>query len=306
MTARHGFLVRLTLCLLIAGSHSVAARQAPAVTLTLSTTVAVPGVPIQATIAGTPGHAFAVVGSSVGAGFVHAGQALSVGPDIIVLATGTIDGTGVGHASFVPPFVGTTLDRYYVQAATSPTGAFTVIQLSAGRVVRNRELVDGLMGPPGASGAPGPVGPPGPAGPAGATGPAGPTGPPGAFVPPAVTVTTQPGTSQILYQADGWHLAVDPSVSGFVRLVSSSATAKVFSMWFANTCAPSNGFVNTDVRQAASWVSGASSINVPLCAPIGSVVEVSVTEGQLPGALTTIHLRCIRVAATAGACQRGL
>jgi len=305
MTSRSWYLAWMAACLTSASGATVAARQTPAVTLTLSTTVASPGVPIEAAIAGTPGQAFALVGSSVGSGFVHAGQSLSVGPDVVVLATGSIDGTGVARASFVPPFVGTALDRYYVQAATSPTGAFTVIALSAGRVIRNRDLVEGLVGPPGAPGAPGPPGPPGPAGPSGATGPAGPPGPPGTYVPPPVTVTTLPSTSQILHQGDGWHLAVNPSTSGLVSLVSSTATTKVFSMWYANTCAASNGFVNSDVRQAAVGVTGAASINVPLCAPIGSVVEASVTEGQSPGALTITHFRCIRIGATVAACQRG-
>jgi hypothetical protein len=58
--------------------------------------------------------------------------------------------------------------------------------VSAGRVLRNGDLLDGLIGPAGPPGPAGPGGPSGPTGPAGVTGSAGPTGPMG----PAGAVAT--------------------------------------------------------------------------------------------------------------------
>jgi hypothetical protein len=121
----------------------------------------------------------------MGAGMSHAGRALAVGPDFAILATGVLDGTGRVTLPVTPPFLFTTLDRYYLQAAVSTSASFLTIDLSAGRVLRNADLVTGLAGPTGPTGPTGPAGEPGsagPAGPAGAAGPigaTGPTGPPG-------------------------------------------------------------------------------------------------------------------------------
>jgi hypothetical protein len=110
---------------------------------------------------------------------------LSIGVDFTLLDGGQLDGTGQVVVSVIPPFQFTTLDRYYLQAATSPTIAFAPLALSPGRIVRNADLVDGLTGPQGPAGPAGPVGPVGPMGPigltgaTGAAGPMGPAGPPG-------------------------------------------------------------------------------------------------------------------------------
>ncbi|MEZ5294403.1 MAG: hypothetical protein R2745_25210 [Vicinamibacterales bacterium] len=138
-----------------------------------------PGASVTLTVTGRPGEAFAVLGSSVNAGLSYAGQALALGPDFSVIASGVLDGGGRADVAFHPPFVGTTLDRYYVQAATSPSPAFSPLSLSPGLVLRNADLVSGLSGPAGPAGPAGPQGAMGPAGPQGATGPAGPTGPQG-------------------------------------------------------------------------------------------------------------------------------
>ncbi len=154
----------------------------PAVQLTLSTTVVTPGQAVTATIVGMPGHSFAMLGSSTGAGLAHAGVSLSIGTDFAILALGTIPPSGDVTVSVVPPFLLSTLDRYYVQAVTSPSAAFVPLSTSTGRVIRNGDLVSGLAGPPGPAGPTGPVGPPGAigaVGPAGPSGPAGPTGPSG-------------------------------------------------------------------------------------------------------------------------------
>lgn len=153
-------------------------------TLTLSADVSAPGQAIVATVGGQPGQSFALIGSSAKAGVSHAGVALSVGPDFAIIAIGVIDGTGQAAVSVTPPFLLTSLDRYYLQAATSPSAAFTSIAVSPSRVVRNRDLVDNL---PGSVGPAGPAGPEGPAGPAGATGATGPAGPTGATGPAGPT-----------------------------------------------------------------------------------------------------------------------
>ena len=77
-----------------------------------------------------------------------------------------------------PPFLGTVLDRFYVQAATSFSSKFDTLESSASAIVRNGDLVKGLEGPPGPqgpAGAVGAVGPTGPAGPQGLTGARGPS-----------------------------------------------------------------------------------------------------------------------------------
>lgn len=142
--------------------------------LTVDATTVAPGAPLTVTIAGTPGRHVALIGSAMKAGFTHAGVPLAVGPDVAVLLSGQVGGTGTISATITPPFLFTSLDRYYLQAVESTSAAFLTITPSNGVVVRNADLVAGLVGPAG------PAGPAGPVGPAGATGPAGPSGPPGA------------------------------------------------------------------------------------------------------------------------------
>jgi hypothetical protein len=142
--------------------------------LSLAQDIVTPGVPVAATITGAPGRLYALVGSSTGAGLTHAGVALSLGPDYAILAMGTLDGTGQAVVAVTPPFLFTTLDRYYVQAVTSTSPAFIPLEVSPGRILRNAHV---LL--PASAGPTGPTGPVGPTGPAGATGPPGPTGPTG-------------------------------------------------------------------------------------------------------------------------------
>jgi len=171
--------------------------------MSLSTTVVAPGESVSVTITGVPGSFFAVLGSSVNGGFSYAGVALSVGSDVVILAQGVISGRGEESIPVVPPFNGTILDRYYLQAVTSTAPTFVPPQPSQGRAVRNGDLVAGLLGsegpqgppgPPGPVGAQGAVGSQGPAGPMGATGamgPTGPMGPPGPAGPANVRVRTR-------------------------------------------------------------------------------------------------------------------
>lgn len=166
-------------CVLLVAATRVQAQT----TLTLSEDIVSPGAGVAVTVDGEPGHHWAVIGSSVNAGISHAGVGLGVGPDFVLLATGVLPPSGQVRATIVPPFVGTVLDRYYIQAATSPSPAFAPLAVSTGRVVRNRDLVSGLTGPAGPPGETGAQGPPGSTGPAGPTGPAGAVGPIGATGP---------------------------------------------------------------------------------------------------------------------------
>ena len=141
--------------------------------LTVSATVVNPGFGVTAAITGTPGQFFALVGSSVGSGLSYGGVALSVGADFVILAQGNLDSSGQAMVTLTPPFRGSVLDRYYLQAGTSSSPSFLPLAVSQGAVIRNGELVAGLTGPPGPTG---PEGPPGATGPIGATGPPGTTG----------------------------------------------------------------------------------------------------------------------------------
>jgi len=150
----------------------------------LSTTMARPGDAVTITVSGDPGEHYAVIGSSVNGGFSYAGVALGVGPDVVILAQGVLNGSGVASIRVVPPFNGTVLDRYYLQAVTSPAPNFMPLEASPGHAVRNGDLIAGLAG---ADGPPGPEGPAGPAGAPGATGPQGPAGPMGLTGPAGAT-----------------------------------------------------------------------------------------------------------------------
>lgn len=150
--------------------------------LSLSNTIVAPGESVTITVTGAPGTLYAVLGSSVNGGFSYGGVALAVGSDVVVLAQGTLSGSGQATVDMVPPFSGTILDRYYLQVVTSNSLNFVPLQASQPSVVRNADLVAGVAGtegPQGPQGPAGPIGPPGPAGAAGPSGVQGPAGPPG-------------------------------------------------------------------------------------------------------------------------------
>jgi len=156
----------------------VAASASAQPQVSLSSTVVAPGESVAITITGTPGAFYALLGSSVDDGESFAREHLKVGRDVAILATGTLDGAGEARLNVKPPFLGTVLDRFYVQAATSFSSKFDTLESSASAIVRNGDLVKGLEGPPGPqgpAGAVGAVGPTGPAGPQGLTGARGPS-----------------------------------------------------------------------------------------------------------------------------------
>jgi hypothetical protein len=78
--------------------------------IALSTSVATPGQSLTVTVTGNPGEYFGVIGSAVNSGFSYGGVPLGVGPDLVILGQGRLDGTGTATIALVPPFVGTTLE----------------------------------------------------------------------------------------------------------------------------------------------------------------------------------------------------
>jgi hypothetical protein len=110
-------------------------------TIALSATTVNPGQTVNVTVTGGPGQNYAIIGSSVNGGFSYAGVALAVGPDVVVVAMGVLDGAGNAVVAVRPPFAGTTLDRFYLQAVTSTSPGFVPLQASPGAVVRNGDLI---------------------------------------------------------------------------------------------------------------------------------------------------------------------
>lgn len=108
--------------------------------LTVSTSIATPGDAVTATVTGPPGQNYALISSTVGSGFSYAGVSLAVGTDVAILAVGVLDGTGRAVASVTPPFRGATLTRYYLQAVTSASPAFTPLAASPSVIVRNSDV----------------------------------------------------------------------------------------------------------------------------------------------------------------------
>ena len=160
----------------------VAASAAAQPQVTLSSTVVAPGDSVTVTITGAPGAFYALLGSSVDDGGGFAREGLKVRRDVAILATGTLDGAGEATLDVKPPFLGTVLDRFYFQAATSSSSKFDALESSASAIIRNGDLVKGLEGPPGPQGPAGPTGAVGAVGPAGPQGLTGPRGPSDAFV----------------------------------------------------------------------------------------------------------------------------
>jgi hypothetical protein len=161
----------------VAATPFLAAPAAAQPQMVLSTTVTSPGERVTVTVTGNSGEYYAVLGSTVNEGFSYAGVALGLGRDVVVLAQGVLNASGQVQELVQPPFGGTVLDRYYLQAVTSISPNFVPLRASSSRAVRNGDVVLGL---PGTAGPAGPPGPSGPQGPAGAAGPIGPMGPAGA------------------------------------------------------------------------------------------------------------------------------
>lgn len=152
----------------------IASAQEPQVSL--SSQVVEPKGTVVVTISGAPSTFFALLGSTVDDGTSFTADRLKLKRGVVILEKGMLDGNGQAVVNVVPPFAGSELDRYYVQAVTSFAPDYAGSVASSAAVIRNGDLVKGLEGPPGPQG---PQGPAGPAGPQGPTGPQGLTGPRG-------------------------------------------------------------------------------------------------------------------------------
>lgn len=125
------FLLVCAMCLVSA----VAAQAQP--TLTSSSLLVNPGTSATLTVTGTAGHAFAVIGSTTWSGFSYAGVDLAVGPDVAILGTGVLNGSGTGTVTITPPFPAQ--DRYYVQAVTSANGFATITPSNRATLINLQE-----------------------------------------------------------------------------------------------------------------------------------------------------------------------
>jgi hypothetical protein len=278
--------------------------------ISLSTTVAEPAQGVAVTITGAPGAFYALLGSSMNSGAVHAGVRLEVGRDLAILSSGTLDGAGRAAVSVTPPFIGTVLDRYYLQAVTSFSPRFDSIAASVGAVVRNGDLVTGLSGPPGPEGERGPEGPAGPAGPAGLTGPAGadgaagPAGPAGPIGPTGPRGATGPqGFTGPRGPSDGWRRGgtMTLPVGDFiliaqVQLVNNGPfeVGMTCNLHFTGTFggityAPASGSVRSGQRGTLMILGNADIVN--------GTGTITGSCGSLPaGVSATFHLSAIQVA----------
>ncbi len=154
---------RMVRCYILLGALALAAvaplglatAQAQAPSLRVSRVVVPAGQTTTATITGAPGAAYALVGSPKGAGLVFGGLNLAVGNDFVLISRGTLDASGAAIVTVTPPFLGSELDRYYIQAATSASAAFQPLEVTAGVVLANGDL--SALG----TGAQGPAGPQG-------------------------------------------------------------------------------------------------------------------------------------------------
>ena len=124
------------LVLAIAAVLTTAAAAIAQPTMTSSILMPNPGVAVTLTVTGTAGQSFAVVGSNTWAGFSYAGVDLGVGPDLQILGTGVLNGSGQGTLSFTPPFPAE--DRYYVQAVTSDNGFATITPTGRLTILNNQ------------------------------------------------------------------------------------------------------------------------------------------------------------------------
>jgi hypothetical protein len=123
-------------CLVIVPVAGAQAQQ-----LTVNRDLVAPGGTVNAVVTGNPGQNFALVGSTVGSGLVAFGVPMQLGTDYVILAVGVLNSAGQATVIVTPPFQGTTLDRYYIQAALSPSPAFNPLTPTNGVVLRNMDLL---------------------------------------------------------------------------------------------------------------------------------------------------------------------
>jgi hypothetical protein len=86
------------------------------------TFVVAPGGTVNVTVTGAPGQNYAVIASTANSGFSFGGVPLAVGPDVVILAIGVLNGAGQAVVPVTPPFPAR--DRYYVQGVVSASPDF--------------------------------------------------------------------------------------------------------------------------------------------------------------------------------------
>jgi hypothetical protein len=110
-------------------------------TLSASPTVVPAGSAATITITGPPGHFVGIGGSTVNAGVSFGGVDLALGQDVQVIAVFQLSGSGQATISFRPPFQATTLDRFYVQAVSSPSPSLVPPAPSNSLILRNADTL---------------------------------------------------------------------------------------------------------------------------------------------------------------------
>jgi hypothetical protein len=264
---------------LFAASGLAAASASAQPQVTLSSPAVSPGDSVVVTITGAPGAYYALLGSAVDNGESFARDGLKPQKDVEVLATGTLDGAGEATLNVKPPFLGTVLDRFYFQAATSFAPKFDSLEASAAVVVRNNDLVKDLTGP---------VGPQGPAGPTGAPGPVGPAGPQG-FTGPRGPSDAWPGGNTVVLPAGKFMLVTQVQIAN----TSGSEVSMRCNLFFSGN---NGGITYADAatsvragRNGSVTLLGTSEI---LTAP-GTITG---NCGSLPAGVTaTFHIHAIQV-----------
>ena len=147
-----GLMVAASMALILSAAP---AAQSQTIQISAPADVVNAGASVPVTVIGPPGMPFAVAGSTTGAGLTYGGVPLALGTDAVVLASGVLDATGRAVVTVTPPFRGTTLDRYYLIAVWSTNTSFLPPTSSSGLVLRNGDLLGGILA------AEGPQGPPG-------------------------------------------------------------------------------------------------------------------------------------------------
>lgn len=105
--------------------------------LSVSTSEVRSGAAVTATVTGTPGLYWALVGSTRDNGLSHGGVALSVGADVEILGTGFFDPSGTAAVAVTPP-LGAGVAAYYLQAVSAGNPGFLPPTPSNGIALRPR------------------------------------------------------------------------------------------------------------------------------------------------------------------------
>ena len=247
--------------------------------ISVSSAVAAPGDSVSITVTGLPGANYALLGSSVDPGTGLADPGLKPKREAAVLATGVLDGTGAATLAVKPPFLGSVLDRFYFQAATSFSSKFETLELSAVAIVRNNDLVKDLTGPIGPQGPAGPTGPTGPAGPAGPQGLTGPRGPSDAWA-AGNTVVLPTGNFILITQVQIENAGIS-DVSLTCNLFFSGNNGGI-------TFAPASTSVRPGRRESVTMLGTSDILSAP-----GTITG---NCGSLPAGVTaTFHITAIQV-----------